>query len=71
MELHEFHVDQVGAGAIGKSVAVAGVFPTVAGNFISAANSAGGENDGFGSENFETSTLALICQNAGNAIAVL
>ena len=32
MELDELHVHQFGAGAIGQGVAVAGVFPTVAGD---------------------------------------
>ena len=48
MELHELHVHQRGAGVIGQRVAVAGVFPTVAGDLVGAADAAGGQHDGLG-----------------------
>ena len=46
MELHELHVLQFGAGAIGQRKAVAGVFPTVAGDLECAADAAGGQHHG-------------------------
>src|SRR4029450_1169680 len=36
MKLHELHVDQFRASVISQRVAVAGVFPTVARDFVSA-----------------------------------
>ena len=50
MELDELHVDQLGAGAIGQRVAVAGAFPAVAGDLEGAADAAGGEDDRLGAE---------------------
>ena len=50
MELDELHVDQLGAGAIGERVAVAGAFPAVAGDAIGAADAAGREDDRLGAE---------------------
>ena len=48
MKLHELHVQQLGAGAVGQRVAVAGVFPTVAGDLVGAADAAGGHHHGLG-----------------------
>ena len=48
MELDELHVDQLGAGAIGQRVAVAGAFPAVARDLVGAADAAGGEDDRLG-----------------------
>src|SRR5689334_8125795 len=55
MELNEFHIDELSSRAISEGVPIAGIFPTVAGDFVSAANAASGENDGFGSNDFESS----------------
>ena len=60
MKLDELHVDQLGPGFIRERVPVAGVFPTVACDFIGPANSARGENDRFRPENFEPTTLAFV-----------
>ena len=71
MKLHELHVNQFRAGMIGQRLAVAGVFPGVAGDFIGATNAAGGQHDGFRLENLESSALAVVAERADNAVAVL
>ena len=71
MKLDEFHVHQRGAGVIGERVAVAGVFPTVAGDFEGAADAAGGEHDGLGAKEMEAAALAVVAEGAGDAVAVL
>ena len=48
VELHELHVEKFGSGAIGERVAVARVFPTVAGDLESASDAACGQHDRFG-----------------------
>src|SRR2546423_5946575 len=50
---------------------IAGVVPTVARDFESSPNSPRGQDDGLGSEDFETAALALISDRAGDPIAVL
>ena len=50
MELHEFHVDELRARVVGQRVAVAGVFPTVAGDLVGPADAARGQHDGLGLE---------------------
>ena len=47
MELHELHVDQFRAGMIGQRLAVAGVFPGIAGDFVGSADAAGRQHDRF------------------------
>ena len=71
MELDELHVDQFRAGVIGQGVAVAGAFPTVAGDLVSPADAAGGEHDRLGVEELEAAVLALVAERADDAIAVL
>ena len=44
MELNELHFLQFGAGVIRQGKAVAGVFPTVAGDLVGAPDSAGGQH---------------------------
>src|SRR6266550_6595650 len=51
-------------------MSVAGVLPTVARDFVSAANAAGGEDDRFGAKNFKATTLALVTKCANDAIAI-
>ena len=53
MELDEFHVDQFRAGVIGEGVAVAGAFPTVAGDLVGPADAAGRQHDGLGLEDLK------------------
>ena len=43
MELHKFHVHQFRAGVIRERLAVAGVFPGIAGDFVGAPDAAGGD----------------------------
>ena len=70
MELHELHVDQRRAGAVGERMAVAGAFPAVAGDAVGAADAAGGEDHGLGAEEQEASALAFVPAGAGHAAIV-
>ena len=70
MELHEFHIHQRRAGVIGERVAVAGIFPAVAGDGVGAADAAGGEHHGFGAEKMEAAALAVVAERAGDAVAI-
>src|SRR5262245_33464730 len=54
MKLNEFHIDEFRARLICQRVPVTSVLPAVAGNFVSASNTASCEHDCFGSENLET-----------------
>src|SRR5438876_3747871 len=51
-------------------MSIAGIFPTVTGDFVSAANSAGCEHDCFRSKNFEAATFAFVAKGANGAIAI-
>src|SRR5437016_13299922 len=51
-------------------MSVAGVLPTIACDFIGAANAAGGEHDCFGAKNLESPALALVTKRAHDAIAI-
>ena len=64
------YFDEIGAGVVGQGVAVAGVLPTVAGDLEGAARTSRGEDDGLGRVQLEAATLAVVCQGAGDAIAV-
>ena len=70
MELHELHVDELGAGAIGQGVAVPGALPAVAGDAVGAPDPSGREHDRLGAEGLETAALALVAEGAGDASAV-
>ena len=69
MELHELHVHQFGAGAIRERVAVARVFPTVAGDLEGAADAAGGQHHGLRRPQDEVALLAVVAESAGDAAA--
>ena len=71
MELDELHVHQLGAGVVGERVAVAGVFPAVAGDLVGAADAAGRQHDRLGVEHLEAAALAVVAERAGDAAAVL
>ena len=71
MKLDELHVHQFRAGMIRERLAVAGVFPGIAGDFVRAPDAAGGKHDGLGLENLETSALAVVAERANDAVAVL
>src|SRR6266516_3859652 len=49
-------------------MSVSGVFPTVARDFVGAADATGREHDRFGAENLEA--LALIAESADYAVAI-
>src|ERR1700730_17675081 len=51
-------------------MSIAGVFPTVACDFVGAANAAGRENDCFPAKNFKSTTLAFITKRAHDAITI-
>ena len=51
-------------------MAVASVFPTIAGDFVGAANATSREDDCFGAENLEASALALIPESADYSVAI-
>ena len=71
VELDELHVDQLGPGLIGERVAVAGVFPAVARDFVGAADAAGREHDGLRAKHLEPPALALVPEGPDDTIAVL
>ena len=64
MELDELHVDELGAGAIGQRVPVAGAFPAVARDLVGAADAAGGEDDRLCREHVERALLPVVGQDA-------
>src|SRR5437899_4544948 len=51
-------------------MSVSGVFPTIARDFVGAADATGREYDRFGAENLEASALALIAESADYAVAI-
>src|ERR1700730_2903222 len=51
-------------------MSVAGIFPTVARDFVGAANAASREHDRFGAKNSEATTLAFVTTRADNAVAI-
>src|SRR5947208_12092920 len=51
-------------------MSVSGVFPTIARDFVGAADATGREHDRFGAENPEASALALITESAHYAVAI-
>ena len=71
MKLHELHVHQFRAGVIRERLAVAGVFPGIASDFVGAPDAAGGKHNGLCLENFETPALAVVAKRADDAVAIL
>src|SRR6266513_17105 len=51
-------------------MSVAGVFPTVACDFVGASDAAGGEHDCLGAKDFKSPSLALVTKRANDAIAI-
>ena len=70
MELHEFHVNQIGPGAVRQRVAVPGALPAVARHFVRAPDAAGGQNDRFRGKHVEAAALAIVDKGAGRSTAV-
>src|SRR5258708_29250662 len=69
MKLHELHVHQRRACVVGERVAVASIFPTVAGDFEGAADASGGQHNRFGAEQFVSPALAFVTESASHAAA--
>ena len=69
-ELHELHVDQLRARVVGQRLAVAGVFPTVAGDLVGAPDAAGGQHDRFRLEQTEPPALTIVTERAHHAVAI-
>src|SRR5207247_9610771 len=53
-----------------KRVTIASEFPTIARDFVGAADAAGRKDDRFGAENLEASALALIAESADYSVAI-
>src|SRR5437868_8369102 len=70
MKLNELHVDQFRAGFIGQRMSVAGVFPTVACDLVSAADAASCEHDCFGAKSSESPAFAFVSKCTDDAIAI-
>src|SRR5438105_1771493 len=51
-------------------MSIAAAFPTVAGDFVSPADAAGGEDDGFGLKQLESAMLALVAKSTDNSVAI-
>jgi hypothetical protein len=71
MELDELHVHQVGAGVIRHRLAVAGVFPTVAGDLVGASDAAGRDHHRFGAKQMEQAALPIVGEGSRNPGAIL
>src|SRR5205807_3470266 len=61
---------QLGAGVIRERMAVAGVLPTVGGDFERASDAAGREDDRTSAEHLEAAALSIVSERADHAIAV-
>src|SRR4029077_15245924 len=71
MKLHELHIHKRSPRVIRERVPVAGVFPTVAGDFVGAANSASRQHDRLGAEHMESPAFAIIPKCACYPVAIL
>ena len=67
MELHEFHVDQLGARFERQGVAVRGVFPGIRRDLVGLADSARGDHDRLRAERHEATRLAPVGERAHDA----
>jgi hypothetical protein len=71
MELHELHVLEIGTGMVGERVAVAGVFPAVAGDGVGAADAARRQYDRLGVEDPEPAAFAVLGEGSGDPFSIL
>src|SRR5262249_33982563 len=71
MELHKLHVHQRCTGIVGERMAIACIFPAVAGNFVSPPNSSCCQHNCFGAKRVKSTALAIISKCTSDAIAVL
>ena len=56
--------------SIGERMTVAGIFPTVAGDFVRAPDAACRQHDSLGAKQLKAAALAIVAERAGDAIAV-
>src|SRR6185437_12060583 len=70
MELHKFHVHQLGACFVGQRHAVAGVFPRIGSDFPGFADATCSDDDGFCLEDDEAALFAPITESARDAVAI-
>ena len=70
MELHEFHVEQFGAGFVRERHAVAGALPGIRSDLPGFSDAAGGDHDGLRLENDEAAALAPVAERARDAVAI-
>jgi predicted LPLAT superfamily acyltransferase len=64
MKLHELHVDELSAGAVGERMAIARAFPAVARNLVGASDAARREHNRLGRKRMEPAALAVVRQHA-------
>jgi hypothetical protein len=70
MELDEFHVDQLGTGAIRQRVAVARALPAVAGDLVGAPDAAGRQHDRLRRKDMEAAAFPVVGQHTRRPAAV-
>src|SRR5437868_13920395 len=70
MKLNKLHIDQFRARFVAERETVAGRFPTVTCDFVSTANSAGGEYDRFCSKNSESAALAFVTKGSDDPFTI-
>ena len=70
MKLHEFHVRQLRPSVIRQRLAVAGIFPTVAGDFERAPDATGGQHNSLRLEQSKSPALAVVTERAHDAAAI-
>src|SRR6266851_2711764 len=70
MELNELHVHQLGPGLVRKRVAISGVLPAIAGDFVRSADAAGGQHHRSRLENVQQAPLAVVSQSSDDPLTV-
>ena len=70
MKLNKLHIDQFRACFVAERETIAGRFPTVTRDFVSTANSAGGEHDRFRSKNSESAALPFVAKGADDPFTI-
>src|SRR5262249_11779093 len=71
VKLHKFHVHERRTGMVGERMAIARIFPTVAGDFVSPSNSSGREYYRLGAEQVKSAALPVISERTCDAAPVL
>ena len=70
MELHEFHIHEVGAGVVGQRVPIAGVLPTVTRDLVGTPDSPCCQDNGLCLEQQKPAALAVITKSSDNTISI-